>query len=1761
MSAAELYTKATKLWIPDPEQVWISAELTKDYSEEDDDLLYLKLDDGMNIEFPIDKKTGALPYLRNPEILMGENDLTALSYLHEPAVLHNLKVRFLESNNIYTYCGIVLVAINPYEQLPLYGDDVIYAYSGHNVGDMDPHIFAVAEEAYKQLAREGKNQSIIISGESGAGKTMSAKCTMRYFATVGGSAGDTNVEERVLASNPIMEAFGNAKTTRNDNSSRFGKYIEIGFSVGHRIVGANVRTYLLEKSRVVFQAEQERNYHILYQLCASANLPEFLELSLAGGAESFSYTNQGGDIYINGTDDVADLERTRNAFSLLGICESDQMEIFRVLASVLHLGNITFQSKDRDGESSCIDLRDGSLNVFCELLGLERNQFAHWLCHRKLVTLSETYVKPTSRKQASNSRDALAKHLYGQLFHWIVGHINKALRSSSKQHNFIGVLDIYGFEAFENNSFEQFCINYANEKLQHQFTLHVFKLEQEEYMMEELSWTLIEFHDNQPCIELLEAKLGILDLLDEECRMPKGTDTSWAQKLYERHLHTSYYFQKPRMSNTAFLILHFADDVLYQCEGFLEKNRDTVYEEPINILRASKKSELVAELFHDKESAHIGRRPNPNVGFRSLRKSLPAKSEHKKTVGYQFRASLHLLMETLNSTTPHYVRCLKPNDTKQAFSFNPQRTVQQLRACGVLATIRLSAAGYPSRWTYPEFLSRYRVLLREDGLCVGDQRQTCKCLLENLIKDKTQYQFGRTKVFFRAGQVAYLEKLRGNKLRAACVLIQRRVRGWLQRRRYQHVRAATIAVQKYTRGFLAKRRTEGLRRARAALVIQKRYRMLVVRRLFVLLRTATVTIQAYAKGTAARVQYRKLVRERKAVMVQSWVRGWLARLSYHRTRHAVIFLQSCYRRMKARRELHKLKCEARSVEHYKQLNRGMENKILQLQVKVIEQNKENKVLVGQLASLAASYSRDFEKQKCELEQLQARAGDAKVLSLQRELEKLRAELDMARQEAAIVEEKTSREQTRLTESFEVLEKEKVQLSDELQKLKRHLQEQADSIEGNTDSVLHLSKYSGLVSTNVAAKSRELQSGFEAERSRYQNLVREFSRLEQRYENLKDEMSFIKESPGLKSNQSVQSCLSELSDQSSVFSALDAEGLIHHLEFQALENENRKLKAELEKGPGPGPRPGGRESSQDPLRSQLGAATREVNMYKEQLSQATRQLSAAERQIEEMKNKRLVLPRGGCKMTEEDLRHAYDAVCVANAILMEEIREQRAQHEDGTGELHTQLRALRQELDHQQEALGRERQQPAGTHPANHLQEEVYRLNNQNLELMEQAEKQDKMVYKLSRQLKAYVKSVKNFAVTSPASQSAGEPGSMSEITASVSTAGGQLGAGNFRGMLECKKEDEARFMRNLIIDLKPELPSLRELPSLPAFILFMVVRHADYTSDQPRAQALFTAILSSVKKVLKRDHSFETVGFWLTNVYRLLVCVRQYSGDESSVEMNTPEQRPHSLRNFDLSQQCLALSDLAIEAYHQLIRSAEERLQPMIVAGMLENDVLHGLGSVTARPGGYRRAGLGRESGVHTLHSLLVQLDSFHGVLTGYGLDPEIIKQVFRQIYYLIGAATLNNLLLRRDVCSFGNGVQIRNNVSRLQEWLSGKRLQGSGALEALQPLTQASQLLQLNKRTDTDAEAICSMCTALSKSQIVKILTLYTPINEYEERVTVDFIKNVQKRLVTRSPSQQLLVELKHVFAVNFPIVPSPVNLEKLRIPESLGLSFLKPC
>ena len=426
----------------------------------------------------------------------------------------------MDRNEIYTYCGIVLVAINPYQELHIYNNETIMAYRGQNMGDLDPHIYAVSEEAFKLMERDNRNQSIIVSGESGAGKTVSAKYSMRYFATVGGTGDqETQVERRVIASSPIMEAIGNAKTTRNDNSSRFGKYIEIDFSKSFQIIGASMRTYLLEKSRVVFQASEERNYHIFYQMCAARERPELEGLHLAD-CQDFFYTNQGDAPIIDNVDDDEEFMKTHESLKLLGFSDSDYANIYKILAALLHLGNVAIVGGGgrSESETSLVRPEDPSLPIVCRLLEVEETQLRTWLCSRKIVTMRETYTKPMNAAEALQARDALVKCIYSNLFDWIVFHINKALKTNLKVHKFIGVLDIYGFETFEINSFEQFCINYANEKLQQQFNMHVFKLEQEEYVKEGIEWKMIDFYDNQPCIDLIEAKLGVLDLLDEECR-------------------------------------------------------------------------------------------------------------------------------------------------------------------------------------------------------------------------------------------------------------------------------------------------------------------------------------------------------------------------------------------------------------------------------------------------------------------------------------------------------------------------------------------------------------------------------------------------------------------------------------------------------------------------------------------------------------------------------------------------------------------------------------------------------------------------------------------------------------------------------------------------------------------------------------------------------------------------------------------------------------------------------------------------------------------------------------------------------------------------------------------------------------------------------------------------------------------------------------------------------------------------------------------
>uniref|UniRef100_A0A7N8WMG3 Unconventional myosin-Va n=1 Tax=Mastacembelus armatus TaxID=205130 RepID=A0A7N8WMG3_9TELE len=1856
MAASELYTKCARVWIPDAEEVWKSAELTKDYKNGDASL-QLVLEDGTNIEHKLDPKTKNLPYLRNPDILVGENDLTALSYLHEPAVLHNLKVRFIDSKLIYTYCGIVLVAINPYETLPIYGTDIINAYSGQNMGDMDPHIFAVAEEAYKQMARDERNQSIIVSGESGAGKTVSAKYAMRYFATVSGSASEANIEEKVLASNPIMEAIGNAKTTRNDNSSRFGKYIEIGFDNRYRIIGANMRTYLLEKSRVVFQADEERNYHIFYQLCASAHLPEFKPLRLSN-ANDFLYTMQGRSPVIEGVDDTKELCTTRHAFTLLGINESYQMGLFQVLAAILHLGNV--EIKDRDADSSLIPPNNRHLTAFCELVGVTYQDMAQWLCHRKLKTATETYIKPLPRLQATNARDALSKHIYAKLFNWIVEHVNKALITSIKQHSFIGVLDIYGFETFEINSFEQFCINYANEKLQQQFNMHVFKLEQEEYMKEQIPWTLIDFYDNQPCINLIEAKMGILDLLDEECKMPKGSDDSWAQKLYNTHLKTCSLFEKPRMSNRAFIIQHFADKVEYQCEGFLEKNKDTVNEEHINVLKASK-FDLLVELFQDEIKATSPTGQVPGTGGRTRLSIKPDKSretsskEHKKTVGCQFRNSLQMLMETLNATTPHYVRCIKPNDFKLAFSFDPKRAVQQLRACGVLETIRISAAGFPSRWTYQEFFSRYRVLMKQKDV-LPDKKLTCRNVLEKLVQDQDKYQFGKTKIFFRAGQVAYLEKLRADKLRAACIRIQKTIRCWLARKKYLRQRSAAITIQRFTRGYQARCLAKFLRRTQAATIIQKYQRMYVARKRYRQKQAAALAMQTILRAYMARQQYQALLREHKAVIIQKHIRGWLARCWYKRCLQAIVYLQCCIRRMRAKRELKKLKIEARSVEHFKKLNKGMENKIMQLQRKVDEQNKENRSVSERLVTLESSYAAESERMRGELGRLRGFEEEAKnktnqVSSLLEELERLRKELSATQQEKKTIEDWAQTYRDEMEKMVSELKDQNGLLKKEKDDLNRLIQEQSQQM---TEKMARA----------IVEETQQLETDLNEERSRYQNLLTEHLRLEEKYDDLKEDIarSSIVSKPGHRrtdsthsSNESEytynsefteleegsraaedvtrgidtsltlklqkrlteleqekQSLRNELENKEEQFQRDDAEYKkargaeleYESLKRQELESENKKLKHDLAEmrqsllGDAASNTGAPGSPAYKVLLDQLNASCEELEVRKEEVLILRSQLVSQKEAMhhKETMTEPSVFVEDVSKLKDADeLKQAYIGLKDTNRsaapdfhklnedgelwlvnqglketirLLEHQLQTQRRGYDSELEALRGELQNVKEENNRQQQLLAQNLQLPPEARIEASLQHEITRLTNENLvhcsahihthrymqDLMEQLEKQDRTIRKLKKQLKVYSKRIGEMGAGQTEGQTS--PGQM--VDEPIHPVNIPRREKDFQGMLEYKKEDELKLVKNLILELKPRGVAVNLIPGLPAYVLFMCLRHADYVNDDQKVRTLLTSTINSIKKILKkRGDDFETVSFWLSNTCRFLHCLKQYSGDEAFMKHNTQRQNEHCLSNFDLAEYRQVISDLAIQIYQQLIKCMENILQPMIVSGMLEHETIQGVSGV--KPTGLRkRTSSIADEGTYTLDSILRQLSAFHSTMCQHGTDPELIKQVVKQQFYIIGAVTLNNLLLRKDMCSWSKGMQIRYNVSQLEEWLRDKGLMTCGAKETLEPLIQAAQLLQVKKKTDEDAEAICSMCQALTTAQIVKVLNLYTPVNEFEERVSVAFIRTIQTRLRDRCESPQLLMDTKMIYPVTFPFNPSSLALETIQIPSSLNLGFL---
>ncbi|CAM9118341.1 unnamed protein product [Bubo scandiacus] len=737
-------------------------------------------------------------------------DMAMMTHLHEPAVLYNLKERYA-AWMIYTYSGLFCVTVNPYKWLPVYNPEVVLAYRGKKRQEAPPHIFSISDNAYQFMLTDRENQSILITGESGAGKTVNTKRVIQYFATIAAS-GDKKKEEQtsgkmqgtledqIISANPLLEAFGNAKTVRNDNSSRFGKFIRIHFGATGKLASADIETYLLEKSRVTFQLKAERSYHIFYQIMSNKK-PELIEMLLiTTNPYDYQYVSQ-GEITVPSINDQEELMATDSAIDILGFTADEKTAIYKLTGAVMHYGNLKFKQKQREEQAE----PDGTevADKAAYLMGLNSADLLKALCYPRVKVGNEYVTKGQTVQQVYNSVGALAKAVFEKMFLWMVIRINQQLDTKQPRQYFIGVLDIAGFEIFDFNSLEQLCINFTNEKLQQFFNHHMFVLEQEEYKKEGIEWEFIDFGmDLAACIELIEKPMGIFSILEEECMFPKATDTSFKNKLYDQHLGKSANFQKPKpakgKAEAHFSLVHYAGTVDYNISGWLDKNKDPLNETVVGLYQKSSMKTL-ALLF-----ASTGAEAESGGGGKKGGKK---KGSSFQTVSALFRENLNKLMTNLRSTHPHFVRCIIPNETKTPGAMEHELVLHQLRCNGVLEGIRICRKGFPSRILYADFKQRYKVLNASaipEGQFI-DSKKASEKLLGSIDVDHTQYKFGHTKVFFKAGLLGLLEEMRDEKLAQLITRTQARCRGFLMRVEYQRMvqrRESIFCIQYNIRAFM-----------------------------------------------------------------------------------------------------------------------------------------------------------------------------------------------------------------------------------------------------------------------------------------------------------------------------------------------------------------------------------------------------------------------------------------------------------------------------------------------------------------------------------------------------------------------------------------------------------------------------------------------------------------------------------------------------------------------------------------------------------------------------------------------------------------------------------------------------------------------------------------------------------------------------------------------------------------------------------------------
>lgn len=945
------------IWVSCAERVWraarvLSADETSvsvEYAGEDDDV--------EQAELSLHSKAAPKLLRRNAELLgqgaLRFDNLTEVPELHEAAVLHALEVRFAQGC-IYTLTGPVLLAVNPFRSLPLYGDDVLRRFAKPTTGaaqPLKPHVFGIAAKALEGIRERYASQTVLISGESGAGKTETTKFVMQFLAlTSATSAGNEDVtsstsshrthrapaklslvERQVLGSNPLLEAFGNAQTLRNDNSSRFGKYIELQFAkptqLGDdvptpRMVGARIHTYLLEKVRVIRQQEGERGFHIFYQALSGANgdsrsvttgAEEELEGFKGYTLDSFRYLNKQ-----EMDNEVEQFQATLAAMDAVGLSKTEIRKIFRVLAAVLHLGNVTFQD---EGESSKVE-NGGTSCISCDLLGVSLDSLSTALTSRTLRTPEGLIRSKHKSDKACGCRDALARHLYHAVFNYIVQRSNATI-GFQKNLSFCGVLDIFGFEFFQWNSLEQLCINYTNELLQQYFNEFIFENETTLYQEEGISWDVQDFPDNSSILELLHGKLeGVLPMLEEECFHVGGSADAWCNKLvrlYEQHRH----FGHDRLKKGSFIIRHFAGPVTYQCTEFLEKNKDELSADLVQCLKDSE-DPFVRDLFEqlDRVFGVSGAGASAPEGRKSLGGSSRVLKAQRYSVSGEFRQQLKELLQQIQSTEPHFIRCIKPNPQNQAFLPDSEKpflhrpsVAEQLSYQGVLAAIKVARAGFPVRFWHSDFLREFRCLAPElskdleaivKQLAQQEDEEKAARAVKSLLKSgaiaavlTSGWAFGKTRIFLKQEPYESLRRLRAVTRNGAAKRLQSCARGQMARKAYHTMRWGFLRLQARARGLLARNQLRSWLRAKAATQLSALLRTTEALARYGAQRRVAVALQCRMRQKWQRKKY--LIQRSQLLQLQRWWRSVQKRRRFGRLQHSVRRLQALCRGALGRR--------------------------------------------------------------------------------------------------------------------------------------------------------------------------------------------------------------------------------------------------------------------------------------------------------------------------------------------------------------------------------------------------------------------------------------------------------------------------------------------------------------------------------------------------------------------------------------------------------------------------------------------------------------------------------------------------------------------------------------------------------------------------------------------------------------------------------------------------------------------------------------------